>query len=446
MRAGSASEADEPSAAVSNPRDNHRDGAVCLTTTLTVHRGTRAIGGSCIELEASTGERLILDAGRPLDAPRTATGLLPDTLDRTRPATVLFSHAHMDHWGLIDELPSHWQLWSGEKAAELMRLTAALFGTPLTRPIGTWNSRSGSFRIGPFGVTPFLTDHSAPDAYMLLIEASGRRILYSGDFRCHGRKSALVEAFIARPPANIDVLIMEGTNLGTAKPIDREDDLENTFTALAHEVPGNLFVNWSAQNIDRTVTLFRAARKSGRELVVDLYGADVLERISPGTGIPCPGDPRFPELKVLITAAGKRMYANQGRENWTAAHAKTSYATSRWRLIGRRAIVMTRDSMLREFARGGLRFTEHDAYIFSNWRGYLDEADPASGWAQARDAGARTLHIHTSGHASPADLARFAAAIAPRAIVPVHGLSWDAPGIALPPLQRLADGVAWALP
>lgn len=59
--------------------------------------GTQAIGGSCIELTAPGGERLILDAGRPLDAPRDATGLLPATLDRTAPATVLFSHAHIDH-------------------------------------------------------------------------------------------------------------------------------------------------------------------------------------------------------------------------------------------------------------------------------------------------------------------------------------------------------------
>ena len=86
--------------------------------------------------------------------------------------------------------------------------------------------------------------------------------------------------------------IIEGTNLGSSKPVITETDLEAAFTALAQEVPGHLFVNWSAQNIDRTVTLFRAARRSGRLLVVDLYGADVLERIAPDTSIPRPGDAR----------------------------------------------------------------------------------------------------------------------------------------------------------
>jgi ribonuclease J len=76
-----------------------------LTLTLTVHRGTQQIGGSCIEIAHPQGDRIILDAGRPLDAPEGATGLLPASLDRSRPATVLISHPHQDHWGLIEELP-----------------------------------------------------------------------------------------------------------------------------------------------------------------------------------------------------------------------------------------------------------------------------------------------------------------------------------------------------
>ena len=55
-----------------------------MTLTLTVHRGTKAIGGSCIEVAGPTGERVILDVGRPLDAPRETTGLLPSTLDLER--------------------------------------------------------------------------------------------------------------------------------------------------------------------------------------------------------------------------------------------------------------------------------------------------------------------------------------------------------------------------
>lgn len=415
-----------------------------MTLTLTVHRGTAQIGGSCIEVTAPNGERLILDAGRPLDAPRDAAGLLPATLDRERPATVLFSHAHQDHWGLIDELPAHWSMRAGGRTAELMRLTAALFGGKLDRSIATWTSRGKPFAIGPFTVTPILADHSAPDAYMLLVEAAGCRLLYTGDFRAHGRKAGLVEATIAAPPPAIDVLVMEGTNLGQSKPAITEAELEAQFVALARATPRHLFVYWSAQNLDRTATLFRAARRTGRDLVIDLYAADVLQRIAPGTRLPRPG-PRFRELKVLILASGKRLLARQGRADWADAMAQSPAAIAR-RSVKRPSIIMLRDSMLREMAAGGLGFTADDAYAFSAWSGYLDPADQHTAWAQAAAAEAATLRLHTSGHASPADLARFAAAISPRWVVPVHGASWDAPGIALPPVRRLADGERWAVP
>jgi len=52
--------------------------------------------------------------------------------------------------------------------------------------------------------------------------------------------------------------------------------------------------------------------------------------------------------------------------------ATSPFATSRKRLANERAIIMHRDSMVRDFECGGLGFTSDDAYAFSNWSGYLD--------------------------------------------------------------------------
>ena len=128
-----------------------------MSLTLTVHRGTTQIGGSCIEIAHPNGERLILDAGRPLDAPEGATGLLPASLDRSRPATVLISHPHQDHWGLVDELPAEWPIWTGSGSAKLIAVTGAVRRRPLARAFETWTSRGGSFAVGAFAVTPYLT-------------------------------------------------------------------------------------------------------------------------------------------------------------------------------------------------------------------------------------------------------------------------------------------------
>ena len=417
-----------------------------MSLHLTVHRGTEQIGGSCIELEAEGGQRLILDAGRPLDAPRDAKDLLPQSLDLTRPAHVVFSHPHMDHWGLIDDLPGEWPLWTGEKSAALMRLTLGIFGGVIDRQINTWHSRQGPIDAGGFWVTPFLTDHSALDAYMLLIEKDGVRILYTGDFRTHGRKSVLVERMMSNPPAAVDVLLMEGTNLRSDKPVVTEDDLETRFMALAREVPGHIFVDWSAQNFDRTVTLLRAARQTGRDLVLDMYAADALLQVANGTRLPSPGDPDFPELKVVITPNMKRLYARNGRSGFVEELVAMGCATSRRKVSEKPAILIARNSLVRDFEAGGdLPMTARDCFVHSSWSGYLDESNVTSGWIVAGRAGARRELIHTSGHASAPELSRFAAAIDPRILVPVHGVEWDAPGIALPPVKRLRDGERWPI-
>ena len=53
----------------------------CSELYLTVHRATQTIGGNCIELRTGSGSSILLDIGRPLDAPPDAVGLLPSTLD-----------------------------------------------------------------------------------------------------------------------------------------------------------------------------------------------------------------------------------------------------------------------------------------------------------------------------------------------------------------------------
>ena len=149
-----------------------------MSLTLTVHRGTQQIGGSCIEITHPQGDRIILDAGRPLDAPEGATGLLPASLDRSRPATVLISHPHQDHWGLVEEIPAEWPILTGSGSAKLIAVTGDVRRRPLSRAFETWDSRSGPFAVGPFTITPILTDHSAFDAYMLLVEGAGNLAIY----------------------------------------------------------------------------------------------------------------------------------------------------------------------------------------------------------------------------------------------------------------------------
>ena len=62
-----------------------------MTLTLAVFGSIQQIGGSCVEIEHPQGNHIILDAGRPLDALKDATGLLRASLDRTQ------DHGHIAH-------------------------------------------------------------------------------------------------------------------------------------------------------------------------------------------------------------------------------------------------------------------------------------------------------------------------------------------------------------
>jgi ribonuclease J len=408
---------------------------------LTVHRATNQIGGNCIEI-ATGDHRIVLDVGRPLDAPNDASGLLPTTLDLKAPMDGVFiSHPHQDHYGLLEETPREWPVFCGEATKRLIQLTSGIFGKPIDRDFRLWKSGS-PFEVGPFWITPYLTDHSAFDAHMLLIETEGKRLLYSGDFRTHGRKSALVERFIAAPPSDIDVLLLEGTNLGSDKSCDTESDLETDFEALFRQTKGRVFVTWSAQNIDRTVTLYRACLKTGRTLVVDLYTAEVLEMLGEFGKLPRPD---WAGVKIVVTSAMARMYRRKGNEAFVERMVPFGISAKKLSATHEKWVVMVRPSLIRDYLPKGVTPNPDDAWCWSMWRGYLDNKDGAlvSKWFE--DGGSRANHIHTSGHASPAVLRSFAHAMNAKQLVPIHGAAWDGDTTGFSSIRRLADGETMTL-
>ncbi len=406
--------------------------------TLTIHRAAHEIGGNCIEVATADGSRVLLDAGRPLDAPEGACeGLLPSTLDVGRPvAGVLLSHPHQDHYGLLDELPASWPVFCGRASEKLIRLTSGIFGRAPRQSFHNWES-GRPFTLGPFTVTPLLTDHSAFDAYMLLIEVAGKRLLYSGDFRLHGRKSALVRRLMGSPPASVNALVMEGTNLGSSKPCSSETDLEKRFLALFQATSGRVFVAWSAQNIDRTVTLYRACKAAGRTLVIDLYTAEVMELVADFGRLP---HPSWSNIKVVITKAFARMYRDTGRGDFVDRMAMHGISADKLAETPSKWVVMTRPSLIRDFEKKGVAPNRQDAWSWSMWHGYLRGGDGSRVQAWFDQGQCLANHIHTSGHASPDDLRQFAAAINPQALIPVHGVAWDAEAEGFPAVCRLADG------
>jgi ribonuclease J len=285
-------------------------------------------------------------------------------------------------------------------------------------------------------------DHSAFDAYALLVEADGQRILYSGDFRGHGRTAWRLDRILENPPRGLDVLLMEGTSLGRLSLEDRfptESELEEEMAAAFRATSGFALVSASAQNIDRIVTLFRAAKKSGRRLLIDLYTAAILE----ATGHPSIPQSDWSEVGLFIPASQKKQIIRKKQFELLDRHKWHRLFPEHLAAEASKSVLLFRKLHQDDLEAAGVLAGAR--LFYSLWEGYLkqDSGLELQAWADAHGVPLQVLH--TSGHASPADLKRFVNALDPKVLVPIHSFQPGRYGDLFPRVEAHEDGVWWGL-
>lgn len=384
-----------------------------------IHRGTKEIGGTCVELEAD-GSRLVLDVGLPLDWESEQPVPLPPVPGFDRPdeslVGVVISHPHPDHYGLAGRLPAETPFLVGE-AAENILVAADVFTRGLKLANTTHLQHERPIQRGPFTITPFLIDHSAYDSYAVLVEAGGERLFYTGDFRAHGRKASLFERLVSRPPPDVDVLLMEGTTIGrapTGKEMPTEDDLVGPMAELFDATPGMALVWASAQNIDRMVTVWKACVKSGRGLLLDMYAAHILNSTN---------NPRLPQadwkgIRVFLPSSQKWRIVSDKRFDVSDQYRDVRIYKEQLAAAASDSVMLFRPSMCRDLERDGCLAGAR--VICSIWGGLLkkERLQWFSDWLTRHDV--PLDHCHTSGHAAVEDLQRLRNAFEGTPVVPVH--------------------------
>jgi ribonuclease J len=331
-------------------------------------------------------------------------------------------------------------VFAGQAAAAVVE--AARFFSPrgpALRPSGHLVD-GRTFALGPFRITPYLVDHSAFDAYAVVVDAGGRRLMYTGDLRGHGRKRSFAR-MLDRPPTGVDTLLMEGTHVGserTEPPTEAqvELDLARTLRSTA----GLAVVAGSAQNVDRLVTVYRAALRSGRTLLVDLYSTAVAEATGRAS-IPRPG---FPGVGVWAPRRQRVQVKESGQFHRTTAVRPYRVFTEELVARPERYVVLGGSSAAHELLRDRA-LTAGGTLVWSMWSGYLDEPSGVRLREAARAAGVPLVEHHTSGHASVKDLRRLVAAVKPRAVVPIHTEGADEFARHFPRTTPQRDGAWWSV-
>lgn len=381
-----------------------------------IHRGCREIGGNCIEIE-SLGKRIVLDLGLPLkdekdvDLPQI-NGLTTSDDDLLG---IFISHPHPDHYGLLGQITEDVPVYMGDAARKIIEVSA--FFTPLPS-LGQVQPQiyadRESIQIGPFTVTPLAIDHSAHDSYCLLIEAEGKRLLYSGDIRAHGRKADLFHRLVDCPPENIDVLICEGTQVGRIPDFAYPD--ENSVAVRMAEIfkdtEGMPLVWCSGQNVDRIASVFEAAKRSGRQMILDMYTAEIM-RATGDADLPTPGKDG---VTVYLPFSQKALIKRE-----KAFHISNPYYPHRiypeaLAEAASKSVMLFRPSMLRDLQKA--QCLSGATLISSVWSGYIHRSQ--NELEQMKQAGIERFHVHTSGHATVDELQKFVDAFPASRIVPIH--------------------------
>ena len=406
-----------------------------------IHRGTKQIGGNCVEVIAGK-TRIILDVGLPLDysddkffdrktdqKPRShfpsnaphvpkVPGLFQEG---PRVDAVLISHAHADHAGLLNYANPDIPVYCTQGTSKML-----MAGSIFARQVELERSRQKTIiplkptRIGDFLVTAYPVDHSAFDSVAFLIEADGKRLLYSGDLRLHGRNPGMEEQLLAGVAAKpVDVLMMEGTHFSSQREAGcTEKELEDKIWEHIAPLPGLVLANFSPMHVDRMESFYNAARRAKRIFVGDPYAAFVLYLAAGQCRVP------KPEAKN-----GIMVYYNQHFEStWQKRNLGKIHGMFLENRIELETILskphgyvmVCRPSMLKYDFRG--TFPPNSTWIYSYWEGYLKH--PGSEYPdlidRLKETGGDFVTYHTSGHIFAADIISLVKSLKPGLIIPIH--------------------------
>lgn len=382
-----------------------------------VLKGTDEIGGSCIEI-ATTNTTILLDYGTPLKE-KSQKVTLEQKID-----AILISHPHQDHFGEIVNLDIQTPVYCGELSSKLMNAAKIFTGneklTNTFHHFQAWRK----FTIGDFGITPYLVDHSATDAYAFLIEAENKKILYSGDFRANGRKAKLFYKMIEdKNLKNIDILMMEGTMMKRSNlDFPDEQSVENKIYEVLDSNENISFLIGSSQNIDSLVSAYRACKKANKIFVVDIYTAWILEVVSKKSNVP---NILWNDVKVIKNFGGSYYEKiKKDREHFgdfvnrvfddVVSLEELQQNPSKYLLKITPWVI---ESLLEKT---NLKYAN---IIYAQWLGYLKEefSDCKTvSLFENLQTKYNWCYAHTSGHADLKSLQTFANSLTPKKLIPIH--------------------------
>ena len=407
-----------------------------------IHRGLDQIGG-CITEIWTDSSRVFIDFGQNLPSngktvtPEEDALMVADIIrnNEKEHQAVFYTHAHEDHVGLFRYIPLEQYIGEGSKELLLIKYRTLLDGDKMAiderhqlqepskekeelleknyrttkglidklKAFKTWKRTALKespcpITIGDIRVTPFFTCHSIYDAHMFLVEADGKRIWHTGDYRLHGYMSKGLFPMLRRYATDIDVLITEGTMLGRKDKCIHECEVSRKMASVMQAFK-YVFVLASATDIERLASIKVAAENANKRLcILSLFMKRTMKFFTERESSLSRG--LFSFAPLFYT---DKLYGKLKHRGFTMV-VGTSQVDRVKKLL---------DSLPQE----------ETLLIYSTWDGYYKNAEQIkanSKYKEFREMFYNAVDIHTSGHADKATIRKVIETVRPKEVICIH--------------------------
>ena len=197
-------------------------------------------------------------------------------------------------------------------------------------------------------------------------------------------------------------------NLDYETALQKETDLEEDFVRIfkGDKLP---LVQFSPQNIDRLVTVYRACKRTGKTLVIDAYTAFVLEVYSQLSN----SIPQFNWENIMVNFARSSINDKLAEDNTLYRYKNKKIRIEKIVSNPEKYVIKGNGSINKQI----FDAMDHDKLeiVFSMWKGYLDRPNQFDEYKDIK-----LTPLHTSGHAYIEDLQKLVDTMQPKNLIPIH--------------------------
>jgi ribonuclease J len=289
--------------------------------------------------------------------------------------------------------------------------------------INTFKS-GDKIKIKHIEVQPIHVEHSVPGAYGFIIKTSVGNIVYTGDFRLHGPKKEYTEEFVKKAAAAKPVaLLIEGTRMSYDQEHNMtEEEVNKKINEIIKESKGTVFADFSMSNVDRFNSVYKAALKNKRIMVVNTKMAYLMTQLKDLVDFPDPL--KDPNIRVYFRIMKGCGFDAKSYKKWEREYCHKMITYDEIRNNQKKYVMHLGFTNLMEL----VYVQPEDAdFIYSMSEHFL-EGDDNEDTKRVLENWMKHFKInfhkaHCSGHACKEDIIKVIKEIKPRIVIPIHTAS-----------------------